>query len=702
MNPVTNAQKVVKNRQIQGLRDSKGDAHRQSTPMAWITLLNAQLAFGHVALLDHTDFALQSAERVGLIGRNGTGKSSLLKILAGMDKPDDGVLQMQTGVQVAYVSQEPVLDPESTVFDAVKHGLASTVALIEQYSDGEGDIDALHAAIDAADGWTWEQRVTETLQRLSLDGDAKVGSLSGGLKKRVALAQALAQRPDVLLLDEPTNHLDMAAIGWLEDLLVNFKGSVLVITHDRAFLDRVATRIVELDRGQLRSYPGNFAAYELLKAQELADEAVSNAKFDKLLAQEEIWIRKGVEARRTRATARIERLQGLRGEAAERRKRMGEVNFAIDTGQKSGKLVCELQDVSKHFVRTDPDTGETTRKDVVSHFSATIMRGDKIGLVGANGAGKTTLLKMILGELEPDADPIGMVRDTPAVRLGTQIQVAYFDQLREALDPEASIEDFISPGSEWIEINNERKHVRSYLSDFLFSPERARSPVKSLSGGERNRLLLARLFARPANVLVLDEPTNDLDIDTLALLEELLAQYNGTVFLVSHDRRFLDNVVTSVIVNEPSPGNPGVWREYVGGIQDWLVQSARRTAAIKAGQSASGADPRSAAHNTVATNRMNTATIGKNQSINDYSAAATAQAKPAAKKPKLSFKDQRELDGLPAAIAALELEQNQARAKLADGKLYSSDPEQAAALARRDAEIDDELLAKMERMEVLG
>ncbi len=654
--------------------------------MALLTLLNAQLAFGHVPLLDHTDFSLQNTERVGLIGRNGTGKSSLLKILAGLEKPDDGSLQYERGVSVVYVSQEPVLNSDATIFEAVRDGLAGVLALLDQYMSGEGDIDALHAAIDAADGWTWEQRVSETLHRLSLDGDLRVGSLSGGLKKRVALAQALVQAPDVLLLDEPTNHLDMAAIGWLENLLVNFKGSAVVVTHDRAFLDGVATRIVELDRGNLRSYPGNFAAYEVLKAQELADEAVTNAKFDKVLAQEEIWIRKGVEARRTRATARIERLSVLRNQAAERRKRVGDVNFSLDTGQKSGKLVCELHRVSKHFTHIEPDSGEHLRKTVVHDFSATIMRGDKIGLVGANGAGKTTLLKLILGELEPDADPTGFVRDTPAVRLGTQIQVAYFDQLREALDPEASLEDFISPGSEWIEIGGERKHVRSYLADFLFSPERARSPVKSLSGGERNRLLLARLFARPANVLVLDEPTNDLDIDTLSLLEELLAQYNGTVFLVSHDRRFLDNVVTSLIVNEPTPMHPGIWREYIGGIQDWIVQTARRTAALAGAEKSA----QTSAIKTEATKPLNTPANPQNV------------AKNAPQKRKLSYKEQRELDELPRQIAALEAEQVVLREALADGRLYTTDPDLALANTQRDAAIDDELLSKMERLDALN
>ncbi|MEO7547193.1 MAG: ATP-binding cassette domain-containing protein, partial [Ramlibacter sp.] len=533
--------------------------------MALITLLNAQLAFGHVALLDHTDFALESAERVGLIGRNGAGKSSLLKILAGLEKADDGVLQVQQGVRIAYVAQEPLLDPTETVFDAACVGVRNVIAMIDEYSHGHGDLDTLQSAIEAQDGWTWEQRVGETLHRLHLDGDAVIGTLSGGNKKRVALAQALVSRPDVLFLDEPTNHLDLDSIEWLEGLLIDFKGSIVTITHDRAFLDRVATRIVELDRGRLLTYPGNFTQYQAQKEEQLAQEAVINAKADKLLAQEEIWIRKGVEARRTRAVARIGRLDALRNQRAQRREALGSVKLDVASGQSSGKIVAELTEVSKSF-------GDKT---IVRNFTGTILRGDKVGLIGPNGAGKTTLLKLILGEIAPDSGKL---------RQGANLQVAYFDQMRNALDLDATLEDFISPGSEWIEIGNQRKHVKSYLGDFLFSPARANSPVRSLSGGERNRLLLARLFARPANVLVLDEPTNDLDIDTLELLEDLLQNYDGTVFLVSHDRTFLDNVVTSTIAFE----GEGRWREYEGGVQDWLTQS-RRAQAIQAAQGAAAA-----------------------------------------------------------------------------------------------------------------
>ena len=515
--------------------------------MALITLSNAQLAFGHVALLDHADFSLESGERVGLIGRNGAGKSSLLRILEGTRQPDDGMRQVQRGLRLAFVAQEPELSADDSVFEAVSAGLSHVIALREQYfaATQDVDLDALQTEIEAQAGWNWEQRVQETLERLRLDGPARVGDLSGGKKKRVALAQALVARPDVLLLDEPTNHLDLDSIEWLEGLLRDFQGSLVTITHDRSFLDRVATRIVELDRGQLLSYPGNFSRYVEQKQEQLAQERTIAAKADRLLAQEEIWIRKGVEARRTRSQSRIARLHALRLEHAARRTVLGNVKLDISSGAQSGKLVAELELVSKRY-------GD---KQVVRDFSATILRGDKVGLLGPNGAGKTTLLKLILGEIAPDAG---------SVRRGSRIQVAYFDQMREGVDLNAALEDFISPGSEWIEIGQERKHVRSYLGDFLFSPARARSPVRSLSGGERNRLFLARLFARPANVLVLDEPTNDLDIETLDLLEELLQNYDGTVFLVSHDRRFLDNVVTSTIAFE----GDGVWREYEGGVSD--------------------------------------------------------------------------------------------------------------------------------------
>ena len=633
--------------------------------MALITLLDAQLAFGHVPLLDHADFSLMEAERIGLIGRNGAGKSSMLKILAGMEKPDDGVLQLQQGLRVAYVAQEPVLDPDADVFTAASAGLGAVIAVRDQYLSGAPglDLDALQSQIEAYDAWNWEQRVEETLHRLHLDGTARVGSLSGGTRKRVALAQALVAAPDVLLLDEPTNHLDLDSIEWLEQLLIDFKGSVVTITHDRTFLDRVATRIIELDRGKLRSYPGNFGQYVIQKDDQLAQEAVINAKADKLLAQEEIWVRKGVEARRTRSQSRIGRLEALRDQRQSRRNTVGSVNMDVAVGNSTGKIVAELTDASKAF-------GDRT---IVRDFSATILRGDKVGLIGPNGAGKTTLLKLILGDLEPDSGKI---------RRGANLEVAYFDQMRETLDLDATLEDFISPGSEWIEIGKQRKHVKSYLTDFLFSPARANSPVRSLSGGERNRLLLARLFARPANVLVLDEPTNDLDIDTLELLEDLLQNYDGTVFLVSHDRTFLDNVVTSTVAFE----GDGRWREYEGSVQDWLIQSKRaRDIAV---QRAAAAPPALAA--APAASPATTAT-------------ATSTA-PAAARKKLSYKEQRELDGLPAQIAALEEEQKRIADALAldGGGIYASEASRATELAARHAQIDDELLAALDRWETLG
>jgi len=653
--------------------------------MALITLLNAQLAFGHVALLDHADFSLETQERVGLIGRNGAGKSSMLKILGGMDKPDDGTTQVQNNVRIAYVAQEPQLDADATIFEAVSVGLTRVRELIEEYSQGHGDLDAMQSEIESLDGWNWEQRVGETLHRLHLAPDAIVRTLSGGNKKRVALAQALVSAPDVLLLDEPTNHLDLDSIEWLEGLLREFKGSMICITHDRSFLDNVATRIVELDRGKLLSYPGNFAAYLLQKEEQLAQEAVINARADKLLAQEEIWIRKGVEARRTRAQARIVRLGELRAKHQARREAVGSVNMDVVTGGASGKLVAELTHVSKSF-------GD---RKIVDDFSATILRGDKIGLLGPNGAGKTTLLKLILGELKADPAPPNSPAPEPGhspwgtVRQGANISVAYFDQMRNALDLDATLEDFISPGSEWIEIGNQKKHVKSYLGDFLFSPARANSPVRSLSGGERNRLLLARLFARPANVLVLDEPTNDLDIDTLELLEDLLQNYDGTVFLVSHDRTFLDNVVTSTIAFE----GDAKWREYEGGVTDWLVQS-RRAAELAKVKGQKGPKPFHYEREQL---------LKKEQSATVEPVPAPPPTPAAAAKTrKLSFKEQRELDALPALIAALEAEQLDANTQLADGSLYAVDNARALKLATRSAQIDDELLAALERWETLG
>ena len=634
--------------------------------MAVLSLSNAHLAFGHVALLDNAAFSLEGGERLGLIGRNGAGKSSMLKIIAGLEKLDDGLLQMTQGVRICYVPQEPIFDAAMSVFDVVGLGVAEAALVRQQYEEhADGvDLDALQTRIEALDAWNWEQRVDTTLAQLHLDGARIVGDLSGGMKKRVALAQALVAVPEVLLLDEPTNHLDLDSIAWLEELLRNFKGSVMLITHDRAFLDGVSTRIIELDRGLIRSYPGNFTAYELMKEQQLASDALANARADKLLAQEEVWIRRGVEARRTRSVARIQRLEVLRASRQARRDSLGQVRLEVDTGAASGKIVAELRDVGMVFKDRDQE------KLIVRDFNATILRGDKVGLIGPNGAGKTTLLKLILGELQPTSG---------SVRQGTKLEVAYFDQMRSKLDLDETLANTISPGSEWVEFAGQRKHVMSYLNDFLFSPERANSPVRTLSGGERNRVLLARLFALPANVLVLDEPTNDLDIDTLELLEELLQSYAGTVFLVSHDRRFLDNVVTSTIAWEGDEA-PGFWREYEGGYEDWKSQKARAKSMRE--QAAKAAAP-----------------------AEKKSAVAAAVSKPAtvdaAKPRKLSFKEQRELDELPARIEAIEAEQKTLSALLADGAIYTSDPDKAAISQTRYAKLDADLLVALERWEVL-
>jgi ATP-binding cassette subfamily F protein uup len=638
--------------------------------MSWITLQQAQLAYGHWPLLDKVDFSLTEHERIGLIGRNGAGKSSLLRILAGLEAPDDGLVQVAQGLRRAHLEQEARFDAHQSVFEAVAGGLQQVRAWLHSFEQGQGDLDELQNLIETHHGWNLDQRVNETLQRLRLRPDALMGTLSGGTAKRVALARALVQEPDVLMLDEPTNHLDLDSIAWLEDVLLSFKGSLVVITHDRAFLDRVATRIVELDRGRLWSYPGNFSTYRALKDEQLAQEAVLAAKADKLLAGEEIWVRKGVEARRTRSQSRVRRLEALRALRAARRDQVGQVRMEVSGGTPSGKLVAEMTGVNKAFARAD---GSLLR--IAKDLDLTVLRGDKIGLIGPNGAGKTSLLKMILGQLPPDSG---------RVRQGSNLQVAYYDQQRDQLDLDATLEDFISPGSEWIEIGSRRQHVKSYLGDFLFSPARATSPVRSLSGGERNRLLLARLFARPANVLVLDEPTNDLDIETLELLEQLVQDYEGTVFIVSHDRAFLDQVVTSTLVFE----GDGRWREYEGGVEDWLTQS-RRAALWAQGSSTAPSDLSPHAEDTSA-------------AIPTASTKPPADAKGTRASRKLSYKEQRELEGLPDKMQALELEQQALRAALAQPDIYTRDPMGAASMHERDAAIEDELMQCLERWEELG
>jgi ATP-binding cassette subfamily F protein uup len=634
--------------------------------MALITVEKASLAFGHHALLDHVDFSLEPGEIVGLIGRNGAGKSSLLKAIAGAARLDDGRINIKGDINVAYVPQEPALDPEQSVFEAVAEGLGALRALLTDYhrltsrlEQADADHEALltemagiQQQLEAQGGWQFDAQIRATLGHLQLPADTLIGALSGGWKKRVALARALCARPDVLLLDEPTNHLDVEAIVWLENLLKSHGGSVLLITHDRRFLDNTVTRIVELDRGILRNYPGSFAAYQTRKAEELTAEEEQNRVFDKFHAQEEVWIRRGIEARRTRNMGRVRRLEDLRRQRSARRERVGQVNFQLESGERSGKLVAELEHVDKAF-------GD---RMLIRDFTTRILRGDKIGLIGPNGIGKTTLLKLILGELEPD-------RGT--VRRGTNLQIAYFDQFREQLDEEATLVDIISQGNEFLDIGGQRKHVMSYLEDFLFAPARARSPVRSLSGGERNRLLLARLFTRPANVLVLDEPTNDLDIDTLELLEELLASYTGTVFLVSHDRAFLDNVVTQVIAFE----GDGKLSEAPGGYQDWLDASTR-AAAIQAADAAP-------------------------QRREPAEAPRPAQEKSRQNRNKLTYNETRELAELPDLLESLEQEQLMLTERLLDPNCYRDQPQQARAWQARIEEIENLLLEKLARWEEL-
>jgi len=661
--------------------------------MPLLTLARARLAFGHHQLLDQTELQLDARERVGLIGRNGSGKSSLLRVLAGLADLDDGERWTAPQARIAFVPQEPALDAASTVYDAVALGLGQEGRVLADYhhattrlADDAHDahalaaVDALHARLDAIGGWALGNRVDAVLSRLELPADALIATLSGGWKKRVALAQALAAEPDVLLLDEPTNHLDLGAIGWLETLLQGFAGAVVCVTHDRRFLDAVATRIVELDRGLLRSYPGSFAAYQQAKARELAEEAAANARFDKVLAQEEVWIRKGIEARRTRNEGRVRRLEQLRLERAARRDRLGQVRLRVDDGARSGKMVAELKGVTKAL------GGRTLIRD----FATRVLAGDRIGLIGPNGAGKTTLLKLILGEIAPDAG---------TVRRGANLAVAYFDQLREELDPDATVQDTISPGADWVEIGTERRHVISYLGDFLFPPERARSPVRSLSGGERNRLLLARLFARPANVLVLDEPTNDLDIETLELLEALLQDYRGTIFLVSHDRAFLDNVVTQVIAFE----GDGVLREYAGGYSDWAEYQARHGDARQRAASAAGGAgaPAAAARAAAVAVPAGAPAPAARAAAPSPAASSPAPGSGRPRRSRLNFNDERELAGLPARIEALEARIGEIRGRLADPALYRAAAQEVRSLHAELAQAEADVAAAYARWEDL-
>lgn len=633
--------------------------------MPLLSFHNVSTAYGHHPLLEQVSFGVEAGERVCLIGRNGSGKSTLLKIAAGIVTPDAGEVRREVSTRIAYLSQEPELDEGGTVFENVAGGLGELRQVIVDYhklvqllndpqTAGDADLDRMHELqeqLERRHGWQAQTRVEQVLTRLDLPADVPVAQLSGGWKRRVALGRALVMEPDVLLLDEPTNHLDIEAIQWLEDMVAEYRGALLFVTHDRQFLARLATRIIELDRGRLSEYPGDYVNFQTKKAEQLATESTHNALFDKRLAEEERWIRKGIQARRTRNEGRVRALYALRREHAERRNVQGKARLALDSGEKTGKLVLEAKNLSFAY----------EGKTIVRDLNLRIMRGDRIGLIGPNGVGKTTLLRLLLAQLEPNSGTL---------RHGTNLQVAYFDQTRAQLDPEARVVDCVGEGKETVTIGTQTKHVMGYLQDFLFEPARARSPVKSLSGGERARLLLAQLFSRPANVLVMDEPTNDLDIETLELLEELLLDYPGTLFLVSHDRAFLDNVVTSCLAFE----GDGRVKEYIGGYSDWLRQRSPSPVAREAAPEK----------------------------------AATPAPKPEAKKTaagkKLSYKDQRELEQLPARIEQLEQEQAQLQASLADPELYRRDAAAFKTIGARAKQVETDLAqayVRWEQLEVL-
>jgi ABC transport system ATP-binding/permease protein len=608
--------------------------------MPLVALDRVSVAFGHLPLLDEIACQVDSGERIAVIGRNGTGKSTLLQILSGDLQPDSGMVLRQPGVRVARLVQDMPLSTDRTVGEVVGEGLGP---------------------LDAHDEWQRHHQADMVMSRLSLPAAAIVDTLSGGWKRRVLLARALVGQPDLLLLDEPTNHLDIDAITWLESFLADYRGAVVFVTHDRAFLERLATRIVELDRGRLTSWPGDYATFERKKEEWLATEELANAKFDKKLAGEEVWLRRGVKARRTRDEGRVKALMAMRAERAERRSRAGNVRLQIEQSDPSGKMVFEAEDVSFSFSRTSepPTSAKATvgKQDlktalVVRDFSMRVMRGDRIGLIGPNGAGKTTLLRLLLGELPPFGGE---------VRRGANVQVAYYDQQREQLDPERTVVDTIGNGNDTVTVNGQPRHVHGYLQDFLFSPERARSPVRALSGGERNRLLLARLFTRPANVLVLDEPTNDLDLETLELVEQQLVEWPGTLLLVSHDRRFLDNVVTSTLAFEGG----GKVEEYVGGYADYLRQRA----------------------------------VPEPEPLKPQ--APSPKPAPPVRKKKRTFKEEREYKDLPDRIALLEEEQKQLQAALTDPEFYKKPGPEIQAAVDRTEQIDRELHEAMERWDEL-
>lgn len=632
--------------------------------MALIKLESACLAYGHVPLLDKVDLQIDAGERVCLVGRNGAGKSTLMRVMEGVAELDDGGLWKKTDLRVGILSQEvPKLD-DLSVYDVVADGLDRMGKVIAEYHhvlhEMETDTsDAIYKKlarlqddIESNDGWNLEQRITTVITKLELPEDALMGSLSGGYKRRVMLARALVLAPELLLLDEPTNHLDVEAIQWMEDFLLDFNGAVLFITHDRTFLRHLATRIVELDRGKITSWPGNYDTYIKNKEERAVIEETQNALFDKKLAQEEVWIRQGIKARRTRNEGRVRDLEKLRKVRSDRLNKVGNVNLQVESGESSGKIVAVAEGISKSF-------GD---KVIVKSLTTKIIRGDRIGILGPNGVGKSTLLKMLLGDLKPD---------TGKVDLGTKLSVAYFDQQRAVLDPEKTVAENLNFGSDSITINGRTRHVMSYLQDFLFPPERVRSPVKSLSGGERNRLLLARLFIQPANLLVLDEPTNDLDVETLELLEELLCNYDGTLILVSHDRTFLDNVVTSTLAFE----GEGMVNEYVGGYEDWLRQS--RSSFSKVEKKAATKKAEEEQKSPVKDNKKET-------------------------KNKLSYKAQFELDTLPQKIESLESEQTVIQEKMAEADFYQQDKKEIDKVLTRIKEVEAELETTYARWEELS
>ncbi|SDG48697.1 ATP-binding cassette, subfamily F, uup [Onishia taeanensis] len=640
--------------------------------MTLLRLEQLQLAYGPQVLLNGADLVLERGERLALVGRNGTGKSTLLKLVSGEIQADGGSLWRAPGLKIGVLEQDLPAASGETIFDVVAQGLPEAGSLLAEYhhliQDPDPDmtrLERLQTQLESIDGWSFHQRIDTVLTRLGLPADDAMEALSGGWRRRVALARALVAEPDLLLLDEPTNHLDLDTIGWLEDQLAAFNGAVLFITHDRTFLSRLATAILELDRGRLGRYPGDYAKYQEQKNHELEVEARENAEFDKKLAQEESWIRQGIKARRTRNEGRVRALEKMRRERGQRRERQGNANLSVDSGERSGKQVVELKHVSQAF----------GSDYVIRDLSLDIQRGDRIGLIGRNGAGKTTLLKILLGELEPQEGK---------VKLGTKMQVAYFDQLRAGLEPEKTVYDNVAQGSDRVTVGGKDRHVISYLQDFLFTPERARQPVKALSGGESNRLLLAKLFTQPANVLVLDEPTNDLDVETLELLEELLLDFDGTLLLVSHDRSFMDNVVTGVLAFE----GDGIVREYVGGYTDWIRQGGKLPPApwdFNAAQAAGQAKTESPSQ--------------AKASRGEPAPAATEPA-PDKKRVKLSYKLQRELDQLPALIERLEGEVADFEAKTGDSSFYQQDAADVTAtleaLSAKQGELDEAMERWME------